>query len=600
MYEATTAAAREESTDGPNADVTGPAESEPATVTSDAHRPGRPLVLMLALVGGWLVHVAWRIYLSRSVPYVTVHPDEDGYLIAARVFAGGPGGVSVGEGALFRRVLYPLLISPAYWPTTEPFTVFRNVQVINALLNALTFPLAYLFARRVLDVRRVLALVAAFAVAALPAVAYYSEFAMIDTILAPVALGWLILLHVALTGTNSRRALLAAVGSGAFAGSIYLSHARGTVLVAVHVFAVLLLAVLRRFAWRRALLAAGSAVVVAALDFPLKAILGSAISIGNAGVSESRLKVHLTTVDGLVTTVCRAIGQMWSLMVSGWGLSGVAVVLTVAWLLRRRDTDWQRWAVLVTALLASVGIAFISAAGLPDDLRINHQVYPRYLAFLVPVWTLAGIAALLNVGIRRAALRAAGGAAAVVAAGFIVLAYDGRHMPQEYFIAWDAPETSFLSNTYTHLRVAVATAAVLGLLAVFAAMLAHRRTSQVALAILILFNGVALYTITERISEPRSSAEYQDVPRLIRDIGVKPGETVGYYAGMHYIVRGQHEREIYWTRLQYFTDLRQPPPGVDLVIAPLDRNNSAASFSEGSEWHLIGEDRVHHWGVWRR
>src|ERR687893_249874 len=46
----------------------------------------------VAIVVGFLAHVAWRVWLARDLVTPAAHADEDGYLIAARVLAGGPGG----------------------------------------------------------------------------------------------------------------------------------------------------------------------------------------------------------------------------------------------------------------------------------------------------------------------------------------------------------------------------------------------------------------------------------------------------------------------------------------------------------------------------
>src|SRR5690348_17123538 len=148
-----------------------------------ARRDRTGLWIIVVLVVGYLIQVGWRLYLSRHLDAPAAHADEDGYLIAARALAGGPGGPST-ENSAFRRVGYPLLLSPIYWFTSNAFTVYKAAQGINAIINALVFPLAYLFGRRVLRMPSRATLVAAFAAALLPAVVFYSEFAMTDAIIA--------------------------------------------------------------------------------------------------------------------------------------------------------------------------------------------------------------------------------------------------------------------------------------------------------------------------------------------------------------------------------------------------------------------------------
>src|SRR5690349_10332950 len=145
----------------PDVDITTP-EPEPPQPETRAGRRHR--WLLAALIVGYLLQVGWRIYLSRNLITPAAHADEDGYLLAARALTGGPGGITT-ENEAFRRMGYPMLISPIYWFTTDAFNVYRGVLILNAFLNALVFPLSYLFARRVLDLSRRGAVVGAFVAA---------------------------------------------------------------------------------------------------------------------------------------------------------------------------------------------------------------------------------------------------------------------------------------------------------------------------------------------------------------------------------------------------------------------------------------------------
>lgn len=154
----------------------------------------RPRKTAVVVVLGFVVQLAFRLWLARGVDAPAGHPDEDGYLIAARVLTGGPGGYST-ENVDFRRVGYPLLLTPAYWWPGDAFDVFHRAQVISAFFGASVFPLAALFARRVLAVPTRWALGMGFAAAALPAVTFYSTLAMTDAVLPALFLGWAILAH---------------------------------------------------------------------------------------------------------------------------------------------------------------------------------------------------------------------------------------------------------------------------------------------------------------------------------------------------------------------------------------------------------------------
>ncbi|MFJ5119877.1 hypothetical protein, partial [Kitasatospora sp. NPDC088548] len=72
---------------------------------------GRRWFWPVALLVGYAVEVLFRLVLVRHLSYPSVHADEDGYLVLARVLAGRPTtempvGVVIPGG-------YPLLISPA-------------------------------------------------------------------------------------------------------------------------------------------------------------------------------------------------------------------------------------------------------------------------------------------------------------------------------------------------------------------------------------------------------------------------------------------------------------------------------------------------------
>src|ERR1700691_2899441 len=100
----------------------------------------------LLLVGGWLLQAGLRAWLSRAQVMPLASPDETAYLIAARVLAGGPAANL--SGSTLYQGGYPLLITPVYWFTSNPATVYHAVLMINAVLSATVMPLGYLAVRR--------------------------------------------------------------------------------------------------------------------------------------------------------------------------------------------------------------------------------------------------------------------------------------------------------------------------------------------------------------------------------------------------------------------------------------------------------------------
>src|SRR5580693_4884568 len=106
-----------------------PRESLGSPVPHPARRWG------LLLVAGWIAQAALRAWLSRSQVVPLATPDESAYLIAARVMSGGLT-ANFSYSTLYPAG-YPLLITPVYWFTSNPVTVYHAVLFgINAPISA--------------------------------------------------------------------------------------------------------------------------------------------------------------------------------------------------------------------------------------------------------------------------------------------------------------------------------------------------------------------------------------------------------------------------------------------------------------------------------
>ena len=154
------------------------------------------------------------------------NPDETAYLIAARVLAGGPGADL--SGSTLYPGGYPLLITPVYWFTSNPSTVYHAVLAINAAISAAIMPLGYLACRR-LGLDRPAAYGAATVAALVPAGFFYSQYAMTDAVFPVITLAWLLATHSWLTAASTRGRYAAAAGSALLAGFAYMVHSRGLV-----------------------------------------------------------------------------------------------------------------------------------------------------------------------------------------------------------------------------------------------------------------------------------------------------------------------------------------------------------------------------------
>jgi hypothetical protein len=581
---------------------------------TDGDTPVRPWwerrrMVATLLLTGWLAGIAWRLWLARSLPTPVVLGDESRYMIFARVLAGGPGGYG-GDTEATRRAGYALLISPMYWFTSNPFLVYRLVQGLNAVLNAATFPLAYLFSRRVLGADRRWALGIAVVASSLPAVVFFSAFALPNAVLTPLLLGWLLALHGWITGGTARARLYLALASGAVIGFMYVVHVRALLLLGVHVLVAVGLLVARRV---RLTELAASAVGVAAtfvLHPILKGVLAGQVITGGTEPG-NRVLSAFTTVDGILRTVSDATGQIWYLCVGTWGLVALGLAVAGYRLVKLRDYPWPTAVIVGVCMVSTLAIAVITSAALPDDNKINNHFYPGYIIFLAPVWAMVGLAALRGAGWRTVSATGAGAVALIGGAWFVVASYtrtlrplgvpaNGISPTPKVFSQVDAPEVLFLAGDWNQVHLARATALALAMLVVAAGLLLPRRFAAAAVVALLAATAVNVLSMGTITREMATIAEAWSGPQLVRDAEVRPGELV--VCDEHVLARFNHQREVYWRSLP-LVDLEHTPPPADasVVIAPwhtgdpaLDWNGTAHGFRR-----LVTDERIQ-WAAWRR
>ena len=255
----------------------------------------RRWVVLLAV--GWLIQAGLRVWFSRHQVMPLANPDETAYLIAARVLAGGPAADL--SGSTLYQGGYPLLITPAYWFTSNPATVYHAVLVINAAISAAVLPLGYLVCRR-LGLDRPAAYGVATVAALVPAGFFYSEYAMTDAVFPVITLAWLLTTHSWLTASSARGRYAAAAGSALLAGFADVIHSRGLVMLAGYA------AVAAFIAWRRP--AARLSVVLATLTLLVTAAAGWAlnhhlsVTIYPEGIRSlsGEMKERLASVSGVI------------------------------------------------------------------------------------------------------------------------------------------------------------------------------------------------------------------------------------------------------------------------------------------------------------
>ncbi|MFC1400530.1 MULTISPECIES: glycosyltransferase family 39 protein [Streptacidiphilus] len=484
----------------------------------------RAWFLPAALVAAYLVQVAFRLALVTSFTYPSVHPDEDAYLVLARILAGGrntymPAGEVLPGG-------YPLLITPALWLGHSAETAYRLVLVTNALLNALVMPATYMFLRR-LALGRKLAFLAAFGVALINPVVFYSQFAMTDVIFPLLVLCWLFCMHAWLSTGGSRRSRAwYGAGSGLAASYAMATHDRGGVMVAITCAVLLLVLVLRWVPWAAVFsMAAGLALGVGLDKFLVHHFLARTHSIPSAvGTAVFQGLFDRTLLD---RNLSRTLGQFWYFCTSTWGLGALAIVLCAVALFGRGSSRPNR--VVAGVMLATLfGVALASASGLPSDTRVDTWVYARYLTLLAPAMFAVGLAGLVRLS--RTALIRASLAAVVLTVGLtaFVVVHISPNFKTLGIVPWGLPDALILGGDTNDLHVLRTTVVSLLLLAlvVVPVVLFRRKALLPVLVCVALLAAAETVAVTEQISKPWAAAREWPATGFMEDAGITPTDNV--------------------------------------------------------------------------
>jgi hypothetical protein len=561
----------------------------------------RPRWLIPVLVGGFLLQFAWRLYLAWPVIRPIAHGDEDGYLLGARVLAGGPD-ATLPSWSIMRPIGYPLLLTPAYWFAEDPVRVYQIAHVINAVLMAATFPLLYLLARRLFDLARGWAAGITFVLATLPSLVFFSQFALTDALLPALVLMQLLFLYGQFADPSDRAGRWYAIGGGVVAAYAANTHVRGLVMLVVGAAAVAL-GTWRRWIPRAQTIAYyGSALGVFAMGWLANTWLEDQLFAGQAFSANGRVVQRLTSIKGLGQTICNGAGQVWYLCTSTYGLAAIGLA-AAGWAVYRREGSRALRMVYGAALVITVGIAMATAAGTPVEGRVNNQVYGRYLAMLVGFFTLVAVVALIRASRRRAAWLVIGGTAITVLSIAAVLAYAARFMGHETYVSFDAPELSFLSGDWTGLHILRMTLYAIGFMVLFAALLAFVRLRSATLAAVMVLNVVAMVAITDNISLAWARDQYSDaIPQLVHDVGIQPGQSIVEASTIGWWVNLRHQHEVYWQALPRFDPLG-PAPTAQYVVA--STHSGKPTDWDGTRYGytlvLTHDEGVNgNWAVWRK
>jgi len=566
---------------------------------------------VILLTAGWLVQAGLRVWFSRQLFMPLANPDETAYLVAARVLAGGPGADL--SGSTLYQGGYPLLITPVYWFTSNPSTVYHAVLVINALISALVLPLGYLACRR-LGLGRPAAYVVATVAALVPAGFFYSQYAMTDAVFPVATLAWLLATHSWLNSSaasSARVRYAAAAGSAVLAGFAYAMHSRGLVMLAG------LAAVGGFIFWRQAaarlsvLAAALTAVATAAAGWSLNHHVSLALYPEGTRSLSGQIRQRLASVNGTIHVLEMAAGQLWRLVLDSWGIAGIGLVAALLVIVRRDVRSDLRIMGALSVAVTTV-IACTAPAALPSD-QPQAWASGRYLDGMIIVFFLAGAVMLLRARMRDILVGAAVATGLFLLAAATVVVYIGPTVPTSGFgAAFNFAEPAVLTMNWTQASVPLATAVTLVMLAVWigwAGLLRRWRAGVPFTALAAAFGAgaaavslVAVAQMTSHVSRTGSSNTQAAI--ALMDAGkLRPGDQVAITSSLDWTLWVPQVFEVYWTELEPFNPRSQPlPTGTTVVEAGWPAGQPARASWPGAPagWRIVRSDQSAGWVVWRK
>jgi len=566
--------------------------------------------LALLLAAGWLIQAGLRAWFSRAQSVPLANPDETAYLIAARVLAGGAGANF--SGSTLYQGGYPLLITPVYWFTHNPVTVYHAVMIINAVISALVMPLGYLACRR-LGLDRPVAYPVAALAALVPAGFFYSQYAMADAIFPVLMLAWLLTVHSWLTATSPRARYAAAVGSAVAAGFAYTTHSRG--LVMLFGSAVVAAAVTwRRRAYLGSVLAAGlAALVTVAAGWSLNHYLTAAIYPQGIRSLSAQLRSTLGNVNGVLHVLEMAAGQAWRLTLDSWGIAGIGLIAALA-AIGWRGLRWDHRMMGALSIAVTIAIAVTAPAALPAD-QSQTWASGRYLDGMIVTFFIVGAVVLLRVASVRVLACAAAATAMTVLATVIVAVYAGVSVPTAGFgYAFNFAEPAVLTQNWNQANVLLATAVALGLLAVWiaATFVVRRwpgrlRTAGLGAigAAVAAVSLVAVTQMTSHVSQAGETSRVADLSGMIKATGLRPGEQLAIADNVSWYLSIPQAFEIYWAEPESFNPATQSPPADATVVEtawPAGQPARASWPNAPAGWRIVASDPASAWPwvAWRK
>jgi hypothetical protein len=322
----------------------------------------------------------------------TTRPDELGYLLNGRVLAGQEETPLPGVRS-FYQAGYSMVTAVGALFGASIDVQFRVSLFLNMFFVLLTGLALYALMTRHFSISTRWAALVAATISVAPSVAAYSLFAYAESLSRLlIAVVVLLVFELAASPTVSKM-----IATGAVAAFLPVVHGRFVLLLPLTVFAMIGIALFTQPRRYQPLVAGLSTCVVVYLTFDqLNMHLRNELYVASVG-KEDRMLERMTTLSEWPSILRSAVGQMWYLVSTSFGLAfvGLAVLSLAVW--QHFSKRLWREALPAVYVIGLVGaVAFTSSVQLAHVVRPDHLIYGRYVEAVSPVLVAIACAALLT------------------------------------------------------------------------------------------------------------------------------------------------------------------------------------------------------------
>ena len=276
------------------------------------------------------------------------------------------------------------------------------------------------------------------------------------------------------------------------------------------------------------------------------------------------------------------------------------------------------------AIIVLLAIVYIAPAALPDTQQADWAS-GRYPDAMEVTFFIVGLVVLLRARGRWLAGYAVAGAVLSAGLAAVVSHYAGTYQHVQGFGAFNWAEPTVLAQGWDYLSIRRATAAAIGLLALWTGLAllirwwsgqASKRSprrppgrlfgrGRAAVLLLILaMNVFALVQMSEKISQGSTPDQQANSLALITATGLKPGDKVALDNNMWTLWWSwiPQSFEVWWTELDFVDGSKGVLPAGTTVFEVAWPEGKAAQASWPQHpvgWHVAASNSAYHWVAWR-